>query len=233
MKYPNALTNMGVAQHTTSPSGSQLHLIQPVSSTNGLAQPRRAIFLDRDGVINALRPDHVTAWNAFQFLPGALAAIRQLSLLDLPIVVATNQSAVGRGLLSADGLADIHRRMVAQVELAGGRIDLVVHCPHTPEDECLCRKPELGLFQDAAERLNMNLTESYFVGDSPSDLGAARQLGMTFVLVRSGLGATSLAQQPVLAGQVDWLADTIAEASQWILEHENAVVETRPERQAA
>ena len=233
MKYPNALTNMGVAQHTTSPSGSQLQLVQAACSTNGLAQPRRAIFLDRDGVINALRPDHVTAWNAFQFLPGALAAIRQLSLLDLPIVVATNQSAVGRGLLSADGLADIHRRMVAQVELAGGRIDLVVHCPHTPEDECLCRQPHLGLFQDAAERLNVNLTESYFVGDTPSDLGAARQLGMTFVLVRSGLGATSLAQQPVLAGQVDWLADTIAEASQWILEHENAVVETRPERQAA
>ncbi|MCH7579580.1 MAG: HAD-IIIA family hydrolase [Chloroflexi bacterium] len=233
MKYSETKGRMGAGKHVTPLIDSKLQLVQAASSTNGLAQPRRAIFLDRDGVINALRPDHVTAWNAFQFLPGALAAIRQLSLLDLPIVVATNQSAVGRGLLSADGLADIHRRMVAQVELAGGRIDLVVHCPHTPEDECLCRKPELGLFQDAAERLNVNLTESYFVGDTPSDLGAARQLGMTFVLVRSGLGATSLAQQPVLAGQVDWLADTIAEASQWILEHENAVVETRPERQAA
>ncbi len=194
---------------------------------------RSAVFLDRDGVINALRPGHVTTWSAFQFLPGALEAIRRLSLLDLPIVVATNQSAVGRGLLSADGLAELHRRMVARVEQAGGRIDLIVHCPHTPEDECLCRKPEPGLFQDAAERLNVNLTESYFVGDTPSDLGAARRVGMTFVLVRSGLGAASLAKQPVLAGQVDWIADTIAEASQWILEHEGAVVETRPERQAA
>ena len=84
-----------------------------------------------------------------------------------------------------------------------------------------------------AKRLNVKLAESYFVGDTPSDLGAARKLGMTFVLVRTGLGAMSLAKQPVLAGQVDWLADTIAEASQWILEHENAVVEMRPERQAA
>ncbi|MCH8010058.1 MAG: HAD-IIIA family hydrolase, partial [Chloroflexi bacterium] len=136
MKYSETKGRMGAGKHVTPLIDSKLQLVQAASSTNGLAQPRRAIFLDRDGVINALRPDHVTAWNAFQFLPGALAAIRQLSLLDLPIVVATNQSAVGRGLLSADGLADIHRRMVAQVELAGGRIDLVVHCPHTPEDEC-------------------------------------------------------------------------------------------------
>lgn len=197
------------------------------------ASARRGIFLDRDGVINALRPGHVTGWDEFQFLPGALRAIRQLSLLDLPIIVATNQSAVGRGLLTADGLVEIHLRMVEQVELAGGRIDLIVHCPHLPEDECKCRKPETGLFQDAAERLNVKLPESYFVGDTPSDLGAARRLGMTFVLVRSGLGATSLEQQPALAEQADSLADTIGDAAQWILEREDAVVETRPERQAA
>ena len=214
-------------------AGSKLQLIQAASSTSRPVPGGRAIFLDRDGVINAPRPGHVTGWNAFQFLPGALAAIRQLSLLDWPIVVATNQSAVGRGLLSVDGLAEIHRRMVARVEQAGGRIDLIVHCPHMPEDQCICRKPEAGLFQDVAKRLNVNLAESYFVGDTPNDLGAARKLGMTFVLVRTGLGAMSLAKQPVLAGQVDWLADTIAEASQWMLEREGAAVEMRPERQAA
>ncbi len=214
---------------TIRPMRAAVHLTPLIASP---PQERGAIFLDRDGVINALRPGHVTGWTAFQFLPGALEAIRRLTLLDLPIVVATNQSAVGRGLLSADGLAEIHRRMVARVELAGGRIDLVVHCPHTPEDECLCRKPESGLFHDVAARLNLKLSESYFVGDTPSDLGAARRLGMTFVLVRSGLGAASLAQQPALAGQVDGLADTIAEASRWILEQEGAVVEARAERQA-
>ena len=208
-------------------------LLNAWAATDRPVPGERAISLDRDGVINAPRPGHVTGWNAFQFLPGALAAIRQLSLLDWPIVVATNQSAVGRGLLSVDGLAEIHRRMVARVEQAGGRIDLIVHCPHMPEDQCICRKPEAGLFQDAAKRLNVNLAESYFVGETPSDLGAARRLGMTFVLVRTGLGAMSLAKQPVLAGQVDWLADNIAEASQWILEREGAAVEMRPERQAA
>ena len=212
---------------------SKAQLIQPALSTNGSAERERAIFLDRDGVINALRPGHVTGWEAFQFIPGALSAIRQLSLLDWPIVVATNQSAVGRGLLTADGLAEIHRRMVAGVERAGGRIDLIVHCPHMPEDDCACRKPQPGLFHDAAERLNVTLTESYFVGDTVADLGVAQQLGMTFVLVRTGLGAMSLAEQPVLARQADWLADSISDASQWILEREGAVVDTRPERQAA
>ncbi len=233
MKYSETTRHLGAANHATPLTYSKLHLIQSASSTTGPTQGRRAIFLDRDGVINALRPGHVTSWEAFQFLPGALAAIRQLSLLDLPIVVATNQSAVGRGLLSADGLAEIHRRMVAQVERAGGRIDLIVHCPHMPEDECMCRKPEPGLFQEAAERLNVKLTGSYFVGDTPSDLSAAQQLGMKFVLVRSGLGATSLTEEPGLARQADWLAETIAEASQWILERESAVVDASPERQAA
>ena len=79
----------------------------------------------------------------------------------------------------------------------------------------------------------MTLTESYFVGDAPGDLGAAQQLGMTFVLVRTGLGEMSLAQQPILAKQADWLADTIVDASQWILEREGTVIDTHPERQAA
>ena len=233
MTHSETKGRMGAAKQITPLMDSKPQLIQAASSTDGPVPGERAIFLDRDGVINAPRPGHVTGWNAFQFLPGALAAIRQLSLLDWPIVVATNQSAVGRGLLSVDGLAEIHRRMVARVEQAGGRIDLIVHCPHMPEDQCICRKPEAGLFQDVAKRLNVKLAESYFVGDTPNDLGAARKLGMTFVLVRTGLGAMSLAKQPVLAGQVDWLADTIAEASQWILEREGAVVEMRPERQAA
>ncbi|MEE8456271.1 MAG: HAD-IIIA family hydrolase [Limibaculum sp.] len=233
MKYSETKGRVGAAKYLTPLIDSKPQLIQAASSTNGPASRGGAIFLDRDGVINALRPGYVTGWHEFQFLPGALAAIRQLSLLDWPIVVATNQSAVGRGLLSADGLAEIHRRMVAGVENASGRIDLIVHGPHMPEDGCICRKPEPGLFHDAAERLNVTLTESYFVGDTVGDLGAAQQLGMTFVLVRTGLGVMSLAEQPVLAGQADWLADSITDASQWILEREGAVVETRPERQAA
>lgn len=212
---------------------ARLELAHARPSTDRPAQRTGAIFLDRDGVINALRPGHVTEWSAFQFLPGTLAAIRLLSSLDWPIAVATNQSAIGRGLLSEDGLAEIHSRMVAGVENAGGRIDLIVHCPHMPEDGCTCRKPEPGLFHDAAERLNVTLRESYFIGDTLSDLGAAQHLEMTFVLVRTGLGAKSLAEHPGPARHADWLADSITDATQWILQREGTVVEPRPERQVA
>ncbi len=199
----------------------------------GSGQKRSAIFLDRDGVINVRRPSHVTSWKEFEFFPGALTAIRQLSLLDWPIVVATNQSAVGRGLLNADGLAEIHRCMVAGVEHAGGRIDLIVHCPHTPEDDCPCRKPRTGLFHNAARQLNVRLAGSYFIGDTPSDLGAAQQLEMTFVFVRTGMGTGALAENPILAKQAHWVADSIPDACQWILERECALVETRLGRRTA
>ena len=141
MKRPEAMRRMDAAKHVTPLTGSKPQFIQAAPSTNGSAQRTRAIFLDRDGVINALLPGYVTGWKAFQFLPGALAAIRQLSLLDWPIVVATNQSAVGRGLLSADGLAEIHRRMVAGVEHAGGRIDLIVHGPHKQKTAAPAESP--------------------------------------------------------------------------------------------
>jgi D-glycero-D-manno-heptose 1,7-bisphosphate phosphatase len=123
--------------------------------------------------------------------------------------------------------------MVSSIDGAGGRIDLIVHCPHAPADNCFCRKPAPGLFQDAAERLHVKLTESYFVGDTLTDLGAALQLGMKFVLVRTGLGAKSLAEQPRLAKQANWIADSITDAAQWILERDGTVTGAMPERQAA
>lgn len=233
MRCSKATRRAGATKPLTLLTDSKPQLVQAAPSTNEPRSARKAIFLDRDGVINALRPGHVTSWEAFQFLSGALDAIRQLSLLDWPLVVATNQSAIGRGLLSEDGLAEIHRRMVAAIENAGGRIDLIVHCPHTPEDDCTCRKPEPGLFEDVAERLDVTLTDSYFIGDTLTDLGAAQQLGMTFVLVRTGLGAKSLAEQTGLARQADWLAETIVDASQWILEREDEVVEARAEGRTA
>lgn len=224
---------MDGSNHSNSMTEAKPLRIQAAGSANGPSQGQRAIFLDRDGVLNALRPGHVTGWTDFQFLPGALAAIRQLAELDWPIVVATNQSAIGRGLLSEDGLAEIHERMVSDVEQAGGRIDLVAHCPHTPNDGCACRKPEPGLLHEAAKKLNLALSESYFVGDTPSDLGAAQRVGMRFVLVRTGLGAKSLAEQPLLSSQADQLVGTITDAAEWILEREGAAVDARPERQAA
>ena len=110
----------------------------------------RAIFLDRDGVICENRSDHVKSWDEFRFLPGAKHSLADLSRLDLPIIVVTNQAIVGRKMVPASVVDDIHRRMVAEVEAYGGRIDRVVYCPHRPEDRCSCRKPKAGMLLQVA-----------------------------------------------------------------------------------
>jgi D-glycero-D-manno-heptose 1,7-bisphosphate phosphatase len=103
---------------------------------------RPGVFLDRDGVINRNRIDHVKSWSEFEFLPGALEALKRLAGLDLPVVVVTNQAAIGRGLIDAAEVDEIHRRMIEAVRLFGGRIDAVLCCPHRPDEGCECRKPK-------------------------------------------------------------------------------------------
>lgn len=101
----------------------------------------RAIFLGRDGVICQDRRDDLKSWSEFEFLPGIKESLAALSRLGLPIVVVTNQPAIGRGLVPVAVVEDIHRRMVAEIAAYGGHIDRVIYCPHCPEDECSCRKP--------------------------------------------------------------------------------------------
>jgi D-glycero-D-manno-heptose 1,7-bisphosphate phosphatase len=158
---------------------------------HGRAEPtpepsRTAVFLDRDGVINVNRAEHVRSWSEFDFLPSACRAIRVLAALDLAIVVVTNQANVGRGLITEETLASIHDQMVEAIEAEGGRVDAVVACPHRPEDGCGCRKPEPGMLLWAAHALNLDLPHSYFIGDHESDVEAARRAGCQPILVLSG-----------------------------------------------
>ena len=176
---------------------------------------RRAVFLDRDGVINANRPDHVKSWREFQFLPQTLQALRKLAQTDLVILVATNQSAVGRGLMSDATVRDIHVRMTAAVGRAGGRLDAIYYCPHRPEDGCECRKPELGLYEQGVRDWAIDIAQSYVVGDAAVDVRAARALGAQPILVLTGRGRSEwerikndgldLSVVPDLAGAVDWI----------------------------
>jgi D-glycero-D-manno-heptose 1,7-bisphosphate phosphatase len=150
------------------------------------------ILLDRDGVINRERPDYVRRWEEFEFLPGVLGALRRLAVRNWPTAVVTNQSVIGRGLATAEVVHDIHRRMIAAVEAAGGRIDAVFVCPHVPGHGCACRKPLPGLLAQAAEALQLRLAECYFVGDALSDLHSARAAGCRPILVQSGLQGSAL-----------------------------------------
>jgi len=112
------------------------------------------------------------------FLSGVLPAFNRMSALPWPIIIITNQSAVGRGIIKMDVLNIIHTQMVREIEEAGGRIDALYVCPHHPDEKCACRKPEPGLLLKAAAELGLDLGQSAFLGDSRSDILAAVNAGV-------------------------------------------------------
>ena len=153
---------------------------------------RRAIFIDRDGVICRNRNDHVKNWEEFVFLPGALEALAWLARSELQIIIITNQAVINRHMVPAEMVEDIHNRMVQAIEAAGGRVDRVMYCPHRPEEHCTCRKPQPGLLTMAAEELGLDLSQSYLIGDAESDMQAGRAVGCHRYLVLTGRGRRQL-----------------------------------------
>lgn len=172
-----------------------------------------AIFLDRDGVINENRPDHVKCWDEFEFLPGALDSIRQLSTLGLPIFVVTNQAIIARKVVTQATLDDIHSRMLDAIHQTGGRVEKVYHCPHDKDDNCDCRKPRPGMLKQAALEFGIDLTRSFIVGDAWTDVEAGLAVGARSILVMTGRGrsqgnfAKCLTNYPVRFGAAVDLAD--------------------------
>lgn len=160
----------------------------------------RLVILDRDGVINHDSEDFITSPEAWSPIAGSLAAIAQLYRAGYKIVVATNQSGIGRGLLDMDTLGRIHARMLESVRKRGGDIDGIFFCPHRPQDGCHCRKPQPGMLDDIAERLKMNLNAVYVVGDSERDIVAARRAMALPALVRTGNGNKTLKESLELDG---------------------------------
>lgn len=144
-----------------------------------------AVFLDRDGVIIENRPDHVKSWSEVRFLPGVFQTLHKLSQLPLAIVIISNQGAVGRGLMTLETAWDLQRRIVAEIQEHGGRIDASYICPHHPHDGCDCRKPAPGLIRQASRELGLDLSASWLVGNAVTDLQAAAATGMRAVLVRT------------------------------------------------
>jgi len=153
---------------------------------------RAGVLLDRDGVLTRMREDYVKSWDEVEVLPGAPDAVARLCAAGYPVAVVSNQSAVGRGLMTLDVLNSIHRRLDAIIRAAGGEISEYLVCPHHPDAGCECRKPRPGLLREAAQRLDLNLRRTYMVGDQPSDvLAALRARCRPILLPRDGadLGA--------------------------------------------
>ncbi len=148
----------------------------------------RAVFIDRDGVINRDSPDFIKSWDEVDFLPGSRRAIRELTAAGHAIIVVTNQSGVGRGLLTLETLSEIHRRMRAAVREAGGEIRDIRFCPHRPGEGCDCRKPLPGLIHSAARDHGIDPSRAWMVGDSVRDIRCGQAAGCRTVLVRTGNG---------------------------------------------
>jgi len=150
----------------------------------------RHLILDRDGVLNREAPDggYILRAEDFHWLPAALGALAMLHRTGVRLSVATNQSAVGRGLLDPDRLESIHARMQTEAEAAGGRLDAVFCCPHALGAHCDCRKPAPGLILAAMRASAIPAAQTLLVGDDVRDVEAARAAGVAAVLVRTGKG---------------------------------------------
>jgi D-glycero-D-manno-heptose 1,7-bisphosphate phosphatase len=155
-----------------------------------------AIFLDRDGVVIENQANYVRDWSQAKIFSKAIDAIANLHRKNLyKVVIVTNQSAIGRGLISLKVAQDINKRLVKIIENHGGQIEGVYMCPHKPEDLCACRKPKPGLFFQAAKELSLDLSQSWMVGDAWSDLLAGQAAGLRgVIMVKTGRGAEQLLQ---------------------------------------
>jgi D-glycero-D-manno-heptose 1,7-bisphosphate phosphatase len=149
---------------------------------------KRAVFLDRDGTVNENRKEHVRNWGEFKFLPGALKALDKISNSDYKIILVTNQAVVGRGMIPISTLEEIHAKMMQEIESAGGRIDAIYACTHRPEDGCKCRKPGTLLLELAKETYDLDLKNSWFVGDSTKDELCGKTAGCKTILLATGHG---------------------------------------------
>jgi D-glycero-D-manno-heptose 1,7-bisphosphate phosphatase len=151
-----------------------------------------AIFLDRDGVIVENRPDYIKTWDEVDFLPNSLESLRLLAETQYRIVIVTNQSAVGRGILSFEQAQEINQGVIDAVEATGGRVDASYICPHQPAENCPCRKPAPGMLNRAQKDLDINFSKSFMIGDAATDIQAAQSVGIQGILVKTGRGAEQL-----------------------------------------
>lgn len=181
-----------------------------------MTDPRRAVFLDRDGTLNEER-GYLYRIDDFRWLPGAIDAIRDLRRGGWRVVVVTNQAGVGRGYYTEADVAALHAHLQAGLAEAGAAADAIYYCPHPPGAGCRCRKPDTGLFEQAAGDLDLDLGACVAVGDKLSDLLPGLRLGCRTVMVLTGYGPSELAKAAAAGARVDHVAADLRGAADWIL----------------
>jgi D-glycero-D-manno-heptose 1,7-bisphosphate phosphatase len=152
-----------------------------------------AIFLDRDGVLIENRSDYVRDWSQVKIIPEAIHALSLTQARNYKIVIVTNQSAIGRGLVRPEKADEINRQLVNLIQHHGGQVDGVYVCPHKPDDDCFCRKPKPGLLLQAANELSLDLQRSCMIGDAWSDVQAGQRAGVLHkIILKTGRGTEQL-----------------------------------------
>lgn len=154
---------------------------------------KRALFLDRDGVVNkrAALHEYIRSPDSFEFLPGAVDALSALCAAGFELFIITNQAGVGKNLMSEADLEAIHAKMQNGIKEKGAYLAGIYYCPHVPEDECDCRKPKPGLILRAAREHNIDLSKAIFVGDDERDAQAAAAAGVAFINVSTDIGVAA------------------------------------------
>lgn len=178
---------------------------------------RPAVFLDRDGTINEER-GYLCDPEAVELLPTVCEALTLLRTLDIPIIVLTNQSALGRGLITETEFGAVNAALWMVLQACHTSYDALYYCPHRPDCDppCVCRKPRPGLLLQAAMDYNLDLSRSFIVGDKLTDLEAGYAANCHTVLVRTGFGDISYRALAWQSQQPDFVATTLLEAAQWV-----------------
>ncbi|MFH1479062.1 MAG: D-glycero-beta-D-manno-heptose 1,7-bisphosphate 7-phosphatase [Candidatus Omnitrophota bacterium] len=178
----------------------------------------KAIFLDRDGVINIDpgKGDYIKSWEEFKFFPGSIEAIKKLNRAGYKIFVISNQAGVSKGLYSKTALDEITSNMLKEVRDQGGEISSVHYCIHLPEEGCSCRKPKTGLIEKATKGLDIDFENTYLIGDSRLDVGAGKNVGCKTILLLTGKEDPEDIKDWEM--QPDSIKDNLKEAVEWLLE---------------
>lgn len=177
---------------------------------------KKFIILDRDGVINYDSDEYIKSPDEWHAIPGSLEAIAQLNRAGFHVFVVTNQSGVARGLYDLETLAQIHEKFISELASVGGYVDEIFFCPHHPQENCECRKPKPGLFYQIQKKYHVNLTEIFYIGDSLVDMQVAMTAGCKPILVLTGNGKKTLAENPGFSN-VEHFVD-LASAVRFILQ---------------
>lgn len=190
---------------------------------------RAAVFVDRDGTINE-DSGYPTDYSQIHIFPYSFEAVRKLNQAGFLVIILTNQSAVGRGLLAESALRSLHDRMRQAFDEKQARLDAFYYCPHYDDSSsdryrgpCLCRKPKPGLALQAAADFRIDLERSYMVGDKVEDILLALNINATPVLVLTGYGEKSLAELQTMGIEPGHVAVDILRAVDWILEREKSL----------